>query len=183
MKANKPKFIRQDAHKKARLTAKWRKPKGLQSKMRLKKAGYRRCVDVGYGTPLAIRGVGSKGLIPVFVCNISDLTKVEEGSGAIISAKVGQKKRMEIMKKAADLSIPIINIKNAEEYLKKINDKIAEKKDNKAKNIKAKAKKKEEREKKAEEKKKEDLAEKVSDEEKKDQEKKERDKILTQKEN
>ena len=34
IKGKKPNFIRQDAHKHKRLARKWRKPKGIQSKMR-----------------------------------------------------------------------------------------------------------------------------------------------------
>lgn len=45
------KFIRQDAHKKAKLKNLWRKPKGLHNKMRLQKKGYRRLPKVGMGTP------------------------------------------------------------------------------------------------------------------------------------
>ena len=51
MKKKKPKFIRQDAHKKGRLAKKWRKPKGLQSKMRLCKKGYRKRISKGYKSP------------------------------------------------------------------------------------------------------------------------------------
>ena len=39
MKRKKPDFIRQDSHKKAGLGAKWRKPKGIHSKMRKKHKG------------------------------------------------------------------------------------------------------------------------------------------------
>ena len=42
IKAKKPNFIRQDAHKKGEIKKKWRRPKGLQSKMRLHKRGYRK---------------------------------------------------------------------------------------------------------------------------------------------
>ena len=37
IKRKKPEFIRQDAHKKKSLESKWRKPKGLHSKMREKR--------------------------------------------------------------------------------------------------------------------------------------------------
>lgn len=182
MKAKKPKFTRQDAHKKARLRKCWRKPKGLHSKMRLKKAGYRRGVEVGYGTPAGLRGINRKGLLPVAVSNISDLKKIGEGKAALIASKVGQKKRMEIAKKASELGIMVINIRNVDEYLKKVAQKIQKNKEEKKKHMTEKEKKKQEMEKKASEKEKEGLAEKVSDEEKKEQEKKEREKILTKKE-
>ena len=182
-KAKKPEFIRQDAHKKARLSKKWRKPKGLQSKMRYGKKGYRRSVKVGYRAPAKARGLTAGGLIPVVVTNVSELAKISESQGAVISTKVGQKKKAEIVKKADELGIKLINVKNPQEYVKSVNDIMQKKKEEKQKHLKEKEKKKAEKEKKAEEKKKEDLAEKLTDEEKKAEEKKERDKVLTKKEN
>jgi len=182
MKARKPKFTRQDCHKNVRLGDGWRRPKGLQSKMRLNKSGYKRSISVGYKTPVEVRGLSKEGLIPVIVTNISELIKIKEGEGAVISGKVGQKKRMEIAKKAADLSIKILNIKDIESYLKSVNEKMKKNKEKKASATKEKEKKQAEKEKKAKEKKEEDLAEKLTDEEKKDKEKKEREKVLTKKE-
>jgi len=182
MKAKKPKFTRQDAHKNKRLKVCWRRPKGLQSKMRLNRSGYSKCISVGYKSPVEVRGLSKEGLEPIMISNISQLTKITEGQGAIISGTVGQKKRMEIAKKAADLSIEIININDIPAYLKSANEKITKKKEAKQKSVKDKEKKKAEKEKKAESKKKEDLAEKLSDEEKKEKDKKEREKILTTKE-
>ncbi len=182
MKARKPDFARQEIHKKARLRKCWRKPKGIQSKMRLKKSGYARCISVGYRAPAEVRGLSVEGLVPVTVNNLPELGKVEEGQIAVIPSKVGQKKRMEIAKKAVDLGIKVMNIKDIESYLKSVNEKLREKKEKKEKATKEKEKKKEEKEKKAKEKKEEDLAEKLTDEEKKEKEKKEREKILTKKE-
>lgn len=182
MKAKKPDFIRQDAHKRSKLRPCWRKPKGIQSKMRLKRTGYRKIVEVGYGCPAAVRGLSREGLMPVIVSNLSGLKKIEEGQAAVIARAVGQKKRAEIAKMAGELGIRILNIRNIEEYLKSVNEGLQKKREEKKKHTKEKEKKKEEREKKAGEKKKEDLAEKLTDEEKKEREKKEREKILTKRE-
>jgi large subunit ribosomal protein L32e len=182
MKAKKPGFVRQDAHKKFRLRPCWRKPKGLQSKMRLKRSGYRRTVEVGYGSPSALRGLTNEGLLAVAVSNLADLKKIEGGMGALVPKGVGQKKRVSIAKRASELGIKVFNIKNIEEYLKSANEMLQKRREEKKKHIKEKEKRKEEREKKAVEKKKEDLAEKLTDEEKKEKEKKEREKILTKKE-
>ena len=182
MKAKKPGFARQDSHKKAKLRKCWRRPKGIQSKMRLKKAGYAKCISVGYRAPSEVRGLSKEGLVPVTVSNLQELGKVEESQIAVIPAKVGQKKRMEIAKKAADLGIKVMNIKDIGSYLKSVNEKLRKKKEEKAKATKEKEKKREEKEKKSKEKKEEDLAEKLTDEEKKEKEKKEREKILTKKE-
>ncbi len=181
-KAKKPDFVRQDIHKKARLSKKWRRPKGLQSKVRYGMKGYRKSVEAGYGSPVEVKGLSREGLVTVLVNNISELKKIEEGQGAIISGRLGQKKKSEIIKKADELGITLLNVKDAKEYLKSVEEIMQKKKAEKQKHVKDKEKKKAEKEKKAEEKEKEGLAEKLTDEEKKDKEKKEREKILTKKE-
>lgn len=181
-KAKKPKFIRQDAHKKARLKDHWRKPKGLQSKMKYKRPGYRRSVEVGWGSPKKVSGLTREGFLPVKISNLSELSKVKEEEIAVISSQVGEKKKIAIIKKAADLGIKIKNFKDSENYVKSSEEKRKKRKEEKAKEMKKKEEKKKQKEKKAEEKKKDELAEKLSDEEKKEKEKKEREKILTKKE-
>ena len=61
MKGKKPEFIRQDAHKKPGLGWKWRRPKGITSKMRLHLKGYRRIVKKGYRSPKDVRGLTKDG--------------------------------------------------------------------------------------------------------------------------
>ena len=87
LKAKKPDFIRQDSHKKARLSSSWRRAKGLQSKVRYGMKGYRRAVSVGYGSPAAVKGLSREGLLPVIVNNISELVKIKEGQAAIIASE------------------------------------------------------------------------------------------------
>ncbi|MBN2111520.1 50S ribosomal protein L32e [Candidatus Woesearchaeota archaeon] len=182
IKAKKPKFTRQDSHKRKRLKEKWRKPKGLQSKMKYSLPGYKKPLEVGYGSPAEVKGLTRDGFVPVRVSNLKELSKIEEGEGALISSTVGQRKKAEILKKAKDMSIKVLNIKDIDAYLKLVEEKIEKKKAEKEKTAKEKEKKKAEKEKKAKEGKKEDLAEKLTDEEKKTEEKKEREKILTKKE-
>jgi large subunit ribosomal protein L32e len=181
-KAKKPDFIRQDYHKKARLSKKWRRPKGIQSKMRYGMKGYSKTIAVGYGSPAGVKGLTREGLAAVLVSNISELKKIEDGQAAVISGRLGQKKKAEIVKKADELGITLLNIKDAKEYLKSVDEIMQKKKAEKQKYMKEKEKKKAEKQKKADEKEKEGLAEKLTDEEKKDKEKKEREKILTKKE-
>ncbi len=180
IKARKPKFSRQDSHKKKKLGNKWKRPKGLHSKMRLQKKGYKRSVKTGYGTPTKIRGL-YKNLERIFVSNVDDLKNIDEKKqGVIISSTVGIKKRIEIMKEAEKLKIKNLNIKSPKDYIKKIEEKIEEKKKDKE------TKKKEKEEKKKEAKKEKKLEKEVekelSEEEQKELAKKEKDKVLTKKE-
>lgn len=176
IKAKKPIFLRQDYHKKKELGRKWRKPKGIHSKMRHHFKGKIRCVAHGWGSPLEVKYLHPSGLKQAFVHTIDDLKKINaKTEGAMIAADVGLRKRLEILKKAIELGIKVLNIKNAESYLKEQEEKFKERKKRRA----------ELKEIKKEEKKTEKLEEKVkpelADDEKKKQEKLEKDKVLTKK--
>jgi large subunit ribosomal protein L32e len=182
IKKKKPEFIRQDAHKKAKLKKRWRRPKGLHSKMRLCHRGYRRNVEKGWGSPKEARGLHPSGLKAVLVCAVADLNKIDaKVGGGIISSGVGLKKRAEIAKAAKARGIRILNVK-VDEFLAELEEKMKKRKELKAKWVAEKEKKKKEKETKAKEKKEEKLAEKLTEEEKKEKEKEEKEKILTKKE-
>jgi len=183
IKSKKPEFIRQDSHKKKRVKRSWRSSKGLHSKMRLKLKGYRRSVEIGWGSPRQVRGLSPEGLEKIAVSNINDLKKIDaKKQGALISGNVGLKKKLEIIKEAEKLKIKILNIKDPEKYLKYAEEFLRKKKEEKLEKEKQKEKKKTEKKKetKKEEKTIEEKVE-VTDEEKKKQEKEEKDKVLTKK--
>tara|TARA_Y100000034_G_scaffold26979_1_gene32098 strand:- start:4540 stop:5178 length:639 start_codon:yes stop_codon:yes gene_type:complete len=198
IKKRKPKFIRQDAHKKKRVGNKWRKPKGLHSKIRLSKKGYRKKVTSGYGSPKLIKGYDKSGLIPIMISNIQKLNTIDAKiQGIIIKSGVGIKKKVAIIKKCKELSIKIINLKNPDKFVSNVEDKMNKRKEKKEKVKKQKDQKKKDREKFAKEKQEkekenktdttkkgstEDLAEKIEkEEETKKKAKQEKDKILTKK--
>lgn len=181
-KKRKPKFIRQDAHKKVRLGGeKWRKPKGSDSKMRVGLKGYRKSVSVGYKSPAAVKGFSRKGLEIVHVARKEDLANVDaKKQGIIISAQTGMKKRIEILTEVIKAKISVINIKDAQKYLDTLNDKFAKNKESKVKAKQEKEKKQKVAEKKPSKKEEKASAETAtSDEEKKQAAKKEKDKLLT----
>ena len=49
-----PEFIRQDTNK-CRFTSKWRRSRGLHSKMRLHRKGHGESPDIGYRSPRELR--------------------------------------------------------------------------------------------------------------------------------
>lgn len=174
LKSKKPKFSRQDSHKKPKLGTKWRRPKGLQSKMRLNRRGYKRSISKGWKSPKAVRGLDKTGLHPIMVQTLNQLKNIDkESQSIIISAVVGKKKKIDIVKEALKLNLQIINF-DAKVYLEKVEKELKEKKAAKEE----KEKKKEEKKKKEEPKKKETIEEALTEEEKEQQEKKERDKEL-----
>jgi len=175
----KRKFVMQDFHKKKKLKNKWRKPRGSDSKMRYKTRGYRKRLSIGYGTPKAIYGLNKDGLKSILVHSIKDLDKIKKDSEVIIiSKKVGAKNKIKIIKQAKNRSIKIMNIKNVDNYIKKIEERMKKKKE---------LKKKEDKKEKKKVAKKEGLAEKIqkeeekTDKEKKEEAKKKMDKVLTKK--
>lgn len=177
IKSRKPKFIAQDSHKKKTIPKKYVRPRGIQSKMRLKRGGHRKLPSPGYRSPAEIRGTTRKGLFPVNVSQVLDLEKINpEEQIAVITSQVGMRKRIEIIKKAAEKKIAIFNVKKPEEYLANAEKELADRKNSK---VKKQAEEKKEEEKKTAKKDSKSIEEKVETEDKKKEEKKEKDKVLT----
>ncbi len=181
IKSKKPEFVQQDYHKKKRLSKKWKRPTGLQSKMRHQFRGYNRRVKQGWRSPVAIRGFHGKGVESVLINNVSELKDVTKDQGIIISAKVGLKKKIEILKKAEELKILVLNLKS-ENVLKKAESMKKEKDEEKKEKTEKKKKTIEDSLKKAEKKEKDkDKKEDQTEEEKKAEEKKEKDEVIIHK--
>lgn len=88
----------------------WRKPKGNDNKMRLQWKGYSAVVSIGYRSPEEVRGLHPSGFEAVIVHNLKDLGSINPQKQAIyIASAVGLKKRLEIIKKAKELGIKILN--------------------------------------------------------------------------
>lgn len=176
LKKKKPVFLKQDAHKKAKLAKNWRQPKGRHSKMRLKLASYRKQPSAGYSSPKTVRGLNALGLKEVKVESLKDLENIKKDEGVVIGKTVGQKKKVEILKRIQEMkNITVINIKNIEEFIKESEKKLKSKKEESKEREEEKKKSKEEALKRAEEKKKEEekKTEEAKDKEEEDQEKKE----------
>lgn len=190
IKKKKPFFARQDSHKKKKLGTKWRKPRGLHSKIRLCKKGYRRSVSKGYKSPLPVRGLHPSGLKEIKVMSVKNMEGIDkEKEGVTIAGNTGLKKKMDIVKNAIEKSITILNIKDPTKFLKETEEGIKKKKGEKEKKLSDKEKKRKEKEEKAaekkkkkdgaEEKKKDETEVEVKEEEEK---KKEKDKLLIKRE-
>ena len=176
LKERKPVFIRQDNPKRRKLNYKWRKPKGIHSKIRHRFKGRRKMPSPGYKSPRKVKGLHSSGLKIINVYSVDNLEGIKkESEGIVVAKNVGMKKRLEIFKKAKEINASVLNL-NIDEQIKKIEDMINSKKKKEAK-----APHREET-KKTEPKTKE-LTEKseLSDEQKRETEKKEKDKLLTKK--
>ncbi|MBU0761142.1 MAG: eL32 family ribosomal protein [Nanoarchaeota archaeon] len=111
----KKKFIRQEADRHSRIgkrrkkLQKWRRPKGRDSKMRLNMHGHAKTVSVGYKKPKKQAGK-IQNLQVVLVHNRKELNDLGKNQGAIL-AKVGAKKKLELIKEATEKKIKILNVK------------------------------------------------------------------------
>ena len=105
-----PAFRRQEWFRFSRLGEKWRKPRGIHSKMR-RHYGYRPpIVSIGYGGPAEVRGYHPSGFKEVMVHNVDQLTGVDPRTEAVrIGGTVGRKKKLTIEAKANELGIRVLN--------------------------------------------------------------------------
>ena len=92
-------FKRQDYFRYKKLGTKWRKAKGIQSKMKIGKGGAGLMPKIGYGSP--------KSEKPFIIKNLQDLEKAGKSKTIIISSGIGLRKTEAILKKADELGIKI----------------------------------------------------------------------------
>ncbi len=115
MNSYRPRFIRMNSWYLKRLENVWRSPnRSLDNKIRLEKKGYPAKVKVGYRGPKAVREMHPSGFREVLVYNTSQLEGLDPSKYAIrISSTVGRRKRGEIIKKAMELGLRILNLGGA----------------------------------------------------------------------
>ena len=109
-KINKPDFVRQESWRYKRLDESWRRPRGIDSKMRLKKKGWPKSPNVGYRSPKNLRGLHPSGYREFLVRNLSDLERLDPELDAVrIAHTVGEKKAIEIASRAYDMGLKVLN--------------------------------------------------------------------------
>lgn len=105
-----PKFRRQEWFRFKKLGKKWRRPRGKDSKMRVGKSGKPPTVSVGYRSPKTARGVHPSGLAEILVSSPRDLEGIDARRQAVrIASGVGKKKRQQIIAKARELNLKVLN--------------------------------------------------------------------------
>ncbi|MGD8505466.1 MAG: 50S ribosomal protein L32e [Candidatus Bathyarchaeota archaeon] len=118
LKSKKPKFRRQESWRYKRVSEVWRKPKGIDSKMRRKKKGWPKSVEVGYRSPKAARGLHPSGFAEVLIHTVDDVDTVSPETQAIrIAHAVGARKRIEITARARELGVHVLNPREVEKPL------------------------------------------------------------------
>ena len=105
-----PAFKRQEWYRYSKLGEKWRKPKGIHSKMRRHENVRPPMVDIGYRGPAAARDLHPSGFEEVLVYNVAGLENIDNKKQAVrIGGTVGTKKRMAIEDRADELGIRVLN--------------------------------------------------------------------------
>ncbi len=112
IKKKKPEFKRQEWFRKKALGDKWRKPRGIHSKLRRQEKAKGSLPRPGYGSPSSVRGLTREGYREVIVRNTKDLEKINPKEDvAVMSKGVGRKKKFDILEKAKKMNIKVSNYK------------------------------------------------------------------------
>jgi len=110
VKGKKPDFKRQESWRYKRVDKGWRRPRGLDSKMRKKVKGWPKSVTVGYRSPKVGRALHPSGYVEVLVRTLDDVSKVDPETQVIrIARTVGGRKRVEILAGAEERGIHVLN--------------------------------------------------------------------------
>lgn len=113
-KNKKPEFVRAESWRFSRFSLSWRKPRGLDNKIRRKIKGWPPGPSVGYKGPKIARGLHPSGFREVLVYNPGELSNIDVETQAIrIAHTVGKRKRNLIIEEAKKLEIKVLNMKVA----------------------------------------------------------------------
>jgi len=124
-----PEFVMQDQHKRPDLQRRWRKPKGMHSKMRHGVWGRPVSVNVGYRGPAETRGLHESGLAPILVQNAEQVAGIDSKTQGAIIAHVGGKKKTQILQACKQKGITVFNVKNVDQEIQKLAEAVTSRKE------------------------------------------------------
>ena len=123
-KKKKPDFVRPESWRYIKLKESWRRPRGLDHKMRRKIKGWPPTVSVGYKGPKVARGLHPSGYKEVLVHNAKEISNIDpKTEAARIAHTVGKKKRVQIIAEAKKKKVFILNFTPVKEFVEKEEEK------------------------------------------------------------
>lgn len=113
IKAHTPYFRRFESWRYVRLDDPWRKPKGVDNHQRLSVKGWPHLVKIGYRVPKQVRHLHPSGYRDILVHNMKELEALSpETDAARLAATVGKRKKIELVTRAKELGIRVLNGRN-----------------------------------------------------------------------
>lgn len=108
-KKSKPSFVVPNSKSIMRVPSRWRKPRGIDSKKRIRQASEGACPRVGYKNSPEVRFMHPSGMREVLVHNTRELVEGMKNVVLRIAGSVGLRKRLEIQKKAESMKLRVLN--------------------------------------------------------------------------
>ena len=141
IQTKKPSFRRIESWRYKRVHGGWRAAKGIDSDTRQKKKSGVKSPNVGYRAPRKVRGLHPSGLTEVHITRLEEIETLDpQVHGITISARLGIKKRLQLVEeiqakgfKVLNLGIPYSELLQAKEEPKKKKKKKAKKKSSRKK--------------------------------------------------
>jgi len=110
MNQRRPKFIRMNVQGLVRIKDSWRKPRGLDNKIRIERRGYPAKVKVGHRNPKKVRGLHPCGLVEVLVYSVQELVGLDPRRHCVrIASGLSRRKKLEVVEEAAKLKLRVLN--------------------------------------------------------------------------
>jgi large subunit ribosomal protein L32e len=107
---HRPEFVRPESWRYVRIKPMWRKPKGVDNKVRRQDKGAHALVRVGYRGPAESRGLHPSGHFEKLVHRPDDLEGLVPGRDVVrLGSTVGAKKRERILARANELGLRVVN--------------------------------------------------------------------------
>jgi large subunit ribosomal protein L32e len=114
MRRRKPNFVRSESWRYVRIKENWRRPRGLDHKMRLKYDGWPPSASIGYKGLKATRGLHPSGYREILVYNVEGLGGIDPKTQVVrIAHAVGKRKKTRMLAEARKKRLIVLNLKEA----------------------------------------------------------------------